>query len=457
MTGAPVQTHNPATGAVLAEHPVLSIEALECRLQQAHDASVAWGDTPLADRAPHLRAIAGSLETHSEALARLMTAEMGKPLAEARSEVAKCAWVCRFYAEEAAGFLAPQTTAAKVPDNAVVYEPLGPILSIMPWNFPLWQVLRFAAPALMAGNAVLVKHAPNTAGTSARLAELILEAGLPAGLLQDLPIEVERVEQVVADDRIKAVTVTGSERAGRAVAALAGRCLKPSVLELGGSDPFVVLADADLEAALDAGVASRCLNAGQSCIAAKRFIVEASVHDAFVEGLLARMSALVVGDPTAPETDLGPLARPDLVETLHSQVQASVSAGACLRLGGAPLPGPGNFYPPTVLTHVPAGCPAASEELFGPVASVFRAHDPDDAIRLANQTRYGLSASLWTQNRTQARTLASRIRAGGVFVNQMSYSDPRLPFGGIGLSGYGRELGREGILAFVNTKTVSVG
>ena len=452
-----MQTHNPATGAVLATHPVLSPEALEQCLQRAHAASAAWRNTPIAQRVPHLHAIAAALEDHSEALANLMTAEMGKPLAQARSEVAKCAWVCRFYADEAAGFLAPRPAAAKVPDNAVVYEPLGPILSIMPWNFPLWQVLRFAAPALMAGNAVLVKHAPNTAGTSARLAQLVSDAGLPDGLLQDLPIEVERVEAVLADDRVKAVTVTGSERAGRAVAALAGRFLKPSVLELGGSDPFVVLADADLEAALDAGVASRCLNAGQSCIAAKRFIVEAPVHDAFVEGLVARMSSLVVGDPTAPQTDLGPLARPDLVETLHRQVEASLAAGACLRLGGTPVPGPGSFYPPTVLTEVPAGCPAADEELFGPVASVFRAQDSDDAIRLANATRYGLSASLWSQDRDRARTLAGRIHAGGVFINQMSYSDPRLPFGGIGISGYGRELGREGILEFVNAKTVSVG
>lgn len=452
-----MQTHNPATGDVLATHPLLSPEGLEQCLQRAHTASAAWRNTPIAQRAPHLHAIAAALEDHSEALSCLMTAEMGKPLAQARSEVAKCAWVCRFYADEAAGFLAARPAAAKVPDNAVVYEPLGPILSIMPWNFPLWQVLRFAAPALMAGNAVLVKHAPNTAGTSARLAQLVSEAGLPDGLLQDLPIEVEQVEAVLADDRVKAVTVTGSERAGRAVAALAGRFLKPSVLELGGSDPFVVLADADLEAALDAGVASRCLNAGQSCIAAKRFIVEAPVHDAFVEGLVARMSSLVVGDPTAPETDLGPLARPDLVETLHRQVEASLAAGACLRLGGAPVSGPGSFYPPTVLTEVPAGCPAADEELFGPVASVFRAQDSDDAIRLANATRYGLSASLWTQDRDRARTLAGRIHAGGVFINQMSYSDPRLPFGGIGISGYGRELGREGILEFVNAKTVSVG
>lgn len=451
-----MQTRNPATGAVLAEHPVLTPDALETRLQRAAAASAPWRHRSIAERASHLQSLADALEHHLEALAALMTAEMGKTLGEARGEVRKCAWVCRFYAEEAEGFLAPQAAIAKAPDNAVVYEPLGPILSVMPWNFPLWQVLRFAAPALMAGNPVLVKHAANTAGTSARLEQLALDAGLPVGLLQDLPIEEERVAQVLADPRVKAVTVTGSERAGRAVAALAGRHLKPSVLELGGSDPFVVLADADLEAALDAGVASRCLNAGQSCIAAKRFIVEAPLYDAFVSGLVARMSALVVGDPTDPKTDLGPLARPDLVETLHRQVHDSVAAGAQLRLGGAALPGPGSFYPPTVLTEVPPGCPAADEELFGPVASVFRARDAGDAIEIANRTRYGLSASLWTHDRARGKRLARQIRSGGVFVNQMSYSDPRLPFGGIGLSGYGRELGREGILAFANAKTISV-
>lgn len=451
-----MQTTNPATGEPIATWEPLTPAQVEERLDRATTAGEAWRQRPVADRAPHLFAIAQALEDQVEPLAALMTAEMGKPLAQARGEVRKCAWVCRFYAEQAPRMLAPRPVAAAAPDNAVVYEPLGPILSIMPWNFPLWQVLRFAAPALMAGNTVLVKHAPNTLGTSAALEQLALDAGLPAGLLQDLRIEVDRVEGVLADDRVKAVTVTGSDRAGRAVAALAGQHLKPSVLELGGSDPFVVLADADLQAALDAGVRSRCLNNGQSCIAAKRFIIEDDLYDAFVDGLLRRMGALVVGDPTDPATDLGPLARPDLVQGLHAQVTASVEAGALLHLGGTPLPGPGCFYAPTVLADVPLDCPAATDELFGPVASVFRARDAAHAIALANRTRFGLSASLWTQDRARGKRLAAQIRAGAVFVNQMSASDPRLPFGGIGISGYGRELGREGILEFVNAKTVSV-
>ena len=387
---------------------------------------------------------------------------MGKPLTEAQAEVRKSAWVCEHYADHAAQMLAPQTVEAAAPDNQVRFDPLGVILSVMPWNFPVWQVLRFAAPAWMAGNAVLMKHAPNTFGTANKLAELCHAAGLPPGLLVDLRIPVEEVASVIADPRVAAVTLTGSDRAGRAVASVAGRHLKKCVLELGGSDAFIVLADADVDAAVEAGVASRVLNSGQSCIAAKRFFVAEAVYDRFVASFIERMSALVVGDPMAADTQVGPLARPDLLTQLHEQVTASVAAGACLRLGGQPLEQsfedarPGAFYAPTVLTDIPPDCPADVDELFGPVASIWRVRDADEAIAHANRSRFGLSSSVWTEDRAQAARLAARIEAGGVFVNQFSYSDPRLPFGGIKQSGYGRELGLFGIREFVNIKTVSI-
>ena len=451
-----MESRNPATGALIAHHPAHDAAEVERRLDRSWVAWQSWRRQPVAHRGPALLALAEGLTIHREALSATMTAEMGKPLSEARSEIDKCAWVCRYYAEHAEAMLASRAVAAQAPENEVRFEPLGPVLSVMPWNFPFWQVLRFAAPALMAGNTVLVKHAPNVVGCARAIEALAVEAGLPPGLLQELRVETAQVAGIIADRRVAAVTVTGSEQAGRAVAAQAGRHLKPSVLELGGSDAFIVLADADLDAALDAATRSRCLNAGQSCIGAKRFIIEDAVHDAFVDGLVARMEALVVGDPTAPDTDLGPLARPDLRDTLHRQVTASLAAGAVLRTGGAPLPGLGTFYAPTVLSEVPRDCPAAQEELFGPVAAVFRVTDAEEAITRANDTRFGLSSSLWTADRDRARRMASRIDAGAVFINQMSYSDPRLPFGGIGASGYGRELGPEGILEFVNIKTVSV-
>jgi succinate-semialdehyde dehydrogenase/glutarate-semialdehyde dehydrogenase len=451
-----MESRNPTTGALIARHPIHDAAEVERRLNQGWAAWQAWRRQSIAYRAPALLALAEGLTARRAELSALMTAEMGKPLSEARAEIDKCAWVCRHYAEHAEALLTPRSVAAKAPHNEVRFEPLGPVLSVMPWNFPFWQVLRFAAPALMAGNTVLIKHASNVVGCAQAIEHLGVEAGLPLGLLQELRIENDGVGAVIADPRVAAVTVTGSEGAGRAIAAQAGRHLKPSVLELGGSDAFIVLADADLDAALDAAVQSRCLNSGQSCIAAKRFIVEGPLHDAFVDGLIARMEAQVVGDPTDAGTNLGPLARPDLRDTLHRQVTDSIAAGASLRTGGAPLDGPGNFYPPTVLTDVPGDCPAAQEELFGPVAAVFRADDPTDAVLRANNTRFGLSSSLWTADRDRARRLATRIDAGAVFINQMSYSDPRLPFGGIGASGYGRELGPEGILEFVNVKTVSV-
>lgn len=450
-------THNPATGEARASWPLLSSPEWDARLSEAVAAQRRWRDTPMADRSAVLRRIARMLQQkEGSALAHEMTAEMGKPLTEAHGEVRKSAWVCEHYAAQAAAMLAPQRVEAAAPDNQVRFDPLGVVLSVMPWNFPVWQVLRFAAPAWMAGNAVLMKHAPNTFGTAHQLATLCHAAGLPPGLLVDLRIPVDEVAAVIADPRVAAVTLTGSDRAGRAVASVAGQHLKKCVLELGGSDAFIVLEDADVDAAVEAGVASRILNSGQSCIAAKRFFVMDSVYEDFVDKFIQRMSALVVGDPTAADTQVGPLARPDLRTQLHEQVTASVAAGARLRLGGQPLDRPGAFYAPTVLTDIPADCPAAVDELFGPVAAIWRVRDADEAIERTNRSRFGLSSSVWTEDLVQAAQLATRIEAGGVFVNQFSYSDPRLPFGGIKHSGYGRELGLFGIREFVNIKTVSI-
>ena len=382
-----------------------------------------------------------------------MTEEMGKPLQQAEAEVDKCGWVCEHYAQHAASYLADIEVEAKADRSVVVSRPLGGVFAVMPWNFPLWQVLRFAAPALMAGNAVLVKHAPLTMETSAALMDAARAAGIPSGVLDDIRIHESVVPEVIRHPAIAAVTVTGSERAGRAVASIAGAQLKKSVLELGGSDPFIVLSDADIERAVAVGVASRCLNNGQSCIAAKRFIVEAPIADEFVSRLTAAMAAKKMGDPALRDVDIGPLARRDLRDELARQVDETVLAGAQLRTGGSVPAAPGWFYPPTVLDDVPLDSPAAEEELFGPVAAVFRVSDVQQAIEVANRSAYGLSASVWTADRRKAAEIADRLNVGAVFVNDMSYSDPRLPFGGVGLSGYGRELGAAGISEFVNLQT----
>lgn len=447
------QNHDPVTGMARDSLPPHTPAQVQARLAALGSAQARWADVPLETRSGHLRSLARALRDRQDSLARTMTAEMGKPLAQAAAEVEKSAWVCEHYAAEAAAYLAPREVAAKADESVIVPRPLGGVLAIMPWNFPVWQVLRFAAPALMAGNAVLVKHAPATMGTGAAIIDAARAAGLPPGLFEEVRVPVASVPTLIAHPTITAVTVTGSDRAGRAVAAEAGRHLKKTVLELGGSDPFIVLADADLERAAEAGAASRCLNNGQSCIAAKRFIVVDSVADEFVDRLTAAMAAQRVGDPMAARTQVGPLAREDLRDQLARQVAAAVAAGAVVRTGGSAPDGPGWFYTPTVLDAVPDGCPAADEELFGPVAAVFRVPDETAAIARANRTAFGLSASLWTADRARARRLADRIQAGAVFVNDMSYSDPRLPFGGTRLSGYGRELGAAGILEFVNLQT----
>jgi succinate-semialdehyde dehydrogenase/glutarate-semialdehyde dehydrogenase len=386
-----------------------------------------------------------------------MTAEMGKPIGAAEAEAAKCAWVCRYYAENAEDFLADETGPEEDGRRSLVrFQPLGVVLAVMPWNFPFWQVFRFAAPALAAGNIGLLKHASNVPGCALAIEEILLEAGFPAGAFQALLIGSDRVEGVLSDPRVRAATLTGSDPAGRAVAAVAGSQLKKTVLELGGSDPFVVLEDADVEEAARIGVRARTINNGQSCIAAKRFVVVEDVWDTFLERFLEGMRALRVGDPADPATDVGPLATEAIREELHDQVQASVRAGGRLLLGGRPLDGAGWFYPPTVLVDVPAGAPARTEELFGPVATLIRVAGPEEALSVANETDYGLGSSVWTRDAREIQRFTDGLEAGSVFVNGMVASDPRLPFGGIKRSGYGRELAREGMREFLNVKTVSL-
>ncbi|HEY9657977.1 MAG TPA: NAD-dependent succinate-semialdehyde dehydrogenase, partial [Allocoleopsis sp.] len=387
-----------------------------------------------------------------------MTLEMGKPIAAAMGEVEKCALVCRFYAEQAESFLSPVDVTTDASHSFVRYDPLGIILAVMPWNFPFWQVFRFAAPALMAGNVGLLKHASNVPQSALAIEEILHRAGFPPGAFQTLLIGADRVAALMEDDRIKAATLTGSEAAGASLASAAGKQIKKTVLELGGSDPFVVLESADLEAAVSTAVTARLINNGQSCIAAKRFIVQESIADAFAEKMVAKFASLKVGDPLDPNVTVGPLATPGILQDLDTQVKACIEMGAKVLIGGAPLAGmpTPNFYPPTILTDFPPGAPAYQEEFFGPVALLFRVPDIDAAIELANSTSFGLGASAWTQDPAERDRLIVELEAGAVFINGMVKSDPRMPFGGIKRSGYGRELGAEGIREFVNTKTVWV-
>ncbi|GGM67496.1 succinate-semialdehyde dehydrogenase/glutarate-semialdehyde dehydrogenase [Halarchaeum rubridurum] len=447
---------NPATGEALGVVEADDEAEVETALETAAETFETWRDVPLAERENLLSNAADVLRENETEYAELMTEEMGKPLAAARSEVEKCAWVCDYYAEHAGEHLQDDHIGTEPGvDSFVAYEPLGPILAVMPWNFPFWQVFRFAAPHLTSGNVGLLKHASNVPGCAAAIEEVFREAGYPEGVFQTLLVGSDLVDDVVEDDRVKAVTLTGSERAGRAVAETAGAELKKTVLELGGSDPFVVLDDADVEAAAATGARARTINSGQSCIAAKRFVVHTDVYDEFVEAFVAEMDALDVGDPTA-DVDLGPQARADLMDDLHDQVERSVAAGAHVELGGEPLDREGFFYPPTVLTDVPRDSAVAEEEVFGPVAPVFEVADEAEAIDLANETDLGLGGSVWTADRERGTRVAREIESGTVFVNELTKSDPRLPFGGVGDSGYGRELGAMGIHEFVNRKTVWV-
>lgn len=434
---------DPATGRELARFASHDADHVERALDSAAAAQACWRFVPLAERIALLRAMAAVLRARGPALARLITLEMGKPAAEAEAEVEKCALNCDFYAREAPAMLADRQVTE---DGRVVFEPLGTILAVMPWNYPLWQVFRFLAPALAAGNAAILKHAANVPQCALAIADAMAAAGCPEGLFHALLVDPPQVEKLIADDRIAAVTLTGSTRVGAIVAAQAGRAIKKLVLELGGSDPFIVLADADLDRAARAAVGARFANAGQSCVNAKRFILVDAIADAFVERFVEACRTI----------EIGPMARADLRDALHDQVRRTLAAGATLRLGGAPDPdpGPGFRYPPTVIDHVTPDMAAGREETFGPLAAMMRVPDEDAAIRLANATEFGLGASLWTCDAARADALVRRIDAGAVFVNAIVASDPRLPFGGIRRSGYGRELGEAGLREFTNMKTI---
>lgn len=448
---------NPATEELLGEFPEHTGDEVERALDASSRAFGVWRRTPFAERIQLLRAVAGQLRADRTLLAGLITAEMGKPVVEAEAEIEKCAWCCDYFAENGQAFLSDRAMPSGAKQSYVAYDPLGPVLAIMPWNFPFWQVFRFAAPTLMAGNAGLLKHASNVSQCALAIERVIRQAGAPDGLFQTLLLSSDHVGAVIDDDRVRAVTLTGSEFAGSKVAAQSGRSLKKTVLELGGSDPFIVLADADLEDAVTTAVRARYQNTGQSCIAAKRFIVVDEVADDFLTRFVAAVERLHIGDPNERETQIGPLARGDLRESLEEQLRRSLAQGAALATGGQRLERRGYFYQPTVVTSIRPGMPAFDEETFGPMAAVIRARDADEAVDLANRSRYGLGASIWTRDVELAQRLARRVEAGSVFINGPVASDPRLPFGGVKRSGYGRELGEYGIREFVNIKTVWIG
>ena len=447
---------NPATTDEVSRYSAHTADQLDTRLDQAQSAVEANRRRSFEERAQRLNRAADLLEERAEEYGKLMTREMGKPLAQAVAEAEKCAWVCRYYAENGAEFLADEPVETDAQKSYVAYEPLGPVLAVMPWNFPFWQVLRFGVPALMAGNSILLKHAPNVTGCALAIEDVLQDAGFTEHELQTLLIDEETVGEVLGDRRVRAATLTGSVGAGKAVARQAAAHVKPTVMELGGSDPFIVCADADLERAASVGCTARMQNNGQSCIAAKRFIVEAAVADAFTERLIDEVEALTVGDPMAASTDIGPMAREDLREGIHDQVERAIGQGAVAATGGHTIDREGIYYAPTVLTEVEPGTVAFEEEIFGPVASVVVAEDTDHAVALANDTRFGLGGSIFTEDREKGERMARDLEVGCAFVNEMTKSDPRLPFGGIKDSGYGRELSHHGIREFVNAKTVWV-
>ena len=456
----PIATTNPATGQVEKTFTALTDAEIDQRLQSAADAFAALRRTSFADRAGWMRAAADILDAEQEAIGRLMTTEMGKTLASAKAETAKCAKACRFYADNAERFLADEQvepSAVNATASYVSYQPLGPVLAVMPWNFPLWQAMRFAAPALMAGNVGLLKHASNVPQTALFMQELFTRAGFPDGSFQTLLIGSDQVERVIADRRVVAATLTGSEGAGRSVAAAAGKHLKKTVLELGGSDAFVVMPSADLERAAKVATTARCQNNGQSCIAAKRFIVHTDVYDAFAEAFTRNMAELVIGDPMDSDTDIGPLATEQGREDVAGQVADAVAKGATVLCGGEPVDGPGWWYPPTVVADLTPEMAMYAEEVFGPVAGLYRVSSYDEAIEIANSTEFGLGSNAWTNDEAEQAAFIRDLQAGGVFINGMTTSFNELPFGGVKNSGYGRELSAHGIKEFCNIKTVWIG
>ncbi len=448
---------NPATGEILEVFEEWSPGKTHGVIEEVHGAWLKWRKTSFAQREDLMRKAAETLRRNREEYARMMALEMGKPITDGRAEVEKCAWGCDFFAGNAARFLAPEPAESDCAAACVTFRPLGTVLAVMPWNFPFWQVFRSAAPALMAGNAVILKHSSNVPRCALAIEELFRRAGFPDNVFRTLLISSRQVDAVIENDRVRAVTFTGSADAGGKVAAAAGRMLKKTVMELGGSDPFIVLADADIEEAAKTAARARCLNSGQSCIAAKRFIIEDTVYTVFMERFRKAMESLVVGDPMDEATQVGPQAREDLMRELHAQVEDSVAKGAEIILGGKPLERKGYFYPPTILAGVRAGMRAYHEELFGPVASVIAVQDPDHAVETANDTRFGLGGAVWTRDAGKGEVIAARLEAGVVSVNGQVKSDPRLPFGGVKESGYGRELSHYGIKEFVNIQTVRIG
>jgi succinate-semialdehyde dehydrogenase / glutarate-semialdehyde dehydrogenase len=451
-----IVTINPATGEALRSFEALSKAQINEKLTLAADASRLYRHTAFAERAKLMIRAAEILETEKKSFGRLMTTEMGKPLRAAIEEATKCAWGCRFYAENAAAFLADEVVPTNATRSFIRYQPLGPVLAIMPWNFPFWQVFRFAAPALMAGNVVLLKHASNVPQCALAIEDIFRRAGFPQGVFQTLLIGSDQVQSVLDDPRVVAATLTGSETAGIKVASAAGKLIKKTVLELGGSDPFIVMPSTDLDAAVNTAVKARTINNGQSCIAAKRFIVHEGIADAFEHQFVRAMQQLVVGDPMDERTQVGPLAGKQLLDDLDAQVRESVKLGARASTGGHRIERAGFYFEPTVLVNIPPSSPAYRDELFGPVASIFRARDIVEAIQIANDTRFGLGASAWTNDAREMKRFARELQAGTVFINGMVASDPRFPFGGVKASGYGRELSEVGIREFVNIKAVWV-
>ena len=448
---------NPTTGETIKHYASWTDDELEKALQLTADASPEWQSTRIAERSARLEKVAGELRNRSDAYAAKITQEMGKPIREARAEVEKCAWVSEFFAQNAEGFLRDESVETDASRSYVAFQPIGTVMGVMPWNFPFWQVFRFAVPVLAAGNCALLKHASNVPQCAEAIEEVFLQSGFPLGVFQWLRISHAQSEKLIEDARVHAVSLTGSEQAGRRIAELAGKSLKKTVLELGGSDPFVVLADADLELAATAAAAARFQNGGQSCIAAKRFILVDSIAEEFLALFKPKVEALATGDPSREETRIGPMARSDLRDNVHRIVVESVRQGAVPLLGCKPMEGPGYFYEPSILDRVRPGMPAYEEELFGPVAAIVRASGEREALNAANRHRYGLGGSVWTRAPAKGENFARRLQCGAAFVNGMVKSDPRMPFGGVKDSGYGRELGIYGLREFTNIKTIWIG